>query len=164
MKPAVLLLSSVFALSALVPVRAHAGGTLTIPKKVPFKTSVPAAVKAECNLEKLAAENIRDAVKGAEKVQMADHVSKATAGRALEMSITGILATGGGSWSGPKSVTIEGALWNGGKLVGRFKARRNTMGGGYGTCGMLQRDLESIAEDIAEWLKAPKDKALLGDA
>lgn len=154
---------SVFTLAALVPLSAQAGGTLTIPKKVTFKTHVPATVKAECNLETLASENIRDAIKGYDKVQRADQVSKATAGKALEMHITGILATGGGQWTGPKSVTIEGTLWNNGKSMGRFKAERHTSGG-YGTCEMLQRDIKVMADDIAEWLKAPKDQAKLGDA
>ncbi len=162
MKSAAIFLSSAFTLAALAPLSAQADGTLTIPKKVTFKTHVPATVKAECNLEILASENIRDAIKGY-KVQRADQVSKATAGKALEMHITGILATGGGQWSGPKSVTIEGTLWNNGKSLGRFKAARHTTGG-YSTCEMLQRDVKVMADDIAEWLKAPVNNAKLGDA
>ncbi len=69
----------------------------------------------------------------------------------------------GGAWSGPKSVTIEGVLWSGGKSAGSFTAERRTTHGS-GTCGMLERDAKEIGKDIAEWLKAPKAKSLLGDA
>ena len=163
MKKSILLL---FAMVLVSPTIAFSGeDALTIPKKIPFKKGihVPDAVRQDCKLETVAADKIRSALKDAGKIEQADHVSKATRGKALEMTITGLLAPGGGPFSGPKSVTIEGALWNNGKLLGSFKAERYTKHG-HGTCNMLERDTDEIAGDIAKWLKDPKPDSRLGDA
>lgn len=165
MKHMALMLS---ALTLIIPVAAHAGGgTLTIPKKIAFDkkdTHVPDSVQRECDLEFQSSDMIRDAVKGSfDKVVQADHVSSKTPGMALNASITGLLAPGGGPFSGPKSVTITGTLWNNGKEVGSFKDERHTTRG-HGTCGMLLRDAKEISEDIAKWLKDPKPDSRLGDA
>ncbi len=150
-----------------LPALAGAGtGAVTIPQKIPFKqgANVPTAVRKECNLPTAASNAIRDSLQDAKvKVVQAGSVSSGTPGRALQLTITRMLAPGGGMFSGPKSLTIEGVLWSGGKSVGSFRAVRNTMGGG-GTCTMLENNAKEIGEDIAEWLKAPKAHALLGDA
>jgi hypothetical protein len=150
-----------------LPLAAQAGGgTLTLPNKAPFAkdASVPASVRVECGLEKKVPELIRDtASKKFDKVVLAPGVSAKTPGKAMSLTISRVLAPGGGPWSGPKSVTVTGILWDNGKVAGNFRAARNTTRGG-GTCGMLERNAKEIAGDIAKWLDAPGKDALLGDA
>lgn len=152
--------------AALLPLAALAGGSITVPKKVPFEKGihVPDAVRAECGLEQKTAEQVRAALGGKfDTVNVAESVSSKTAGKALDMKITNVLAPGGGPWSGPKSVEVRGTLWENGKQLGSFTARRNTTRGG-GTCGMLERDAKEIAVDIAKWIESPGKGDRLGDA
>ncbi len=154
-------------LVSALPFAAQAGGgTLTLPNKAPFAkdASIPNAVRAECGLEKKVPELVRDAAqKKFDKIVLAPGVSAKTPGKAMSLTIARVLAPGGGPWSGPKSVTVTGTLWDNGKVAGNFRAVRNTTRGG-GTCGMLERDAREIAEDIAKWLDAPGKDALLGEA
>ena len=161
------LLSILFLLWVAFPFTVQAaGGTLTVPKKIAFQkgASIPDAVRKECGLEEKAAEAVRNDMTGRfDKVVSADNVSSKSAGKALEMHITSVLAPGGGPWSGPKTVTIQGTLWENGKVLGNFTATRYTTRG-HGTCGMLERDTKEIAEDIGNWSLSPSKDALLGDA
>ena len=152
--------------SGLLPIASPAAGTLTIPGKAPFEkgVQVPDAVRAECGLEKKIPELMRDALgKKFDKVVLAPSVSAKTPGKTMSLTISHVLAPGGGPWSGPKSLGVTGVLWDNGKLAGNFRAARGTTRGG-GTCGMLARDAKEIAEDIAKWLDAPSKDAKLGDA
>lgn len=154
-----------FTTSGLLPFSSSVAGTLTIAKKVPFEKGihVPDAVRAECALEQKVSDYVREAASGQHEVKVVDNVSARTSGKALGMTITAVLAPGGGSWSGPKSVTVRGTLWENGKQTGSFTARRHTSGGG-GTCGMLARDAKEIGKDISKWLASPGQDDKLGDA
>ena len=81
----------------------------------------------------------------------------------LALVATALRATGGGPFSGPKWITLEGKLNKGVKLLGSFEVRRQTMGG-YGVCDTLTSLSEEIAEDILEWIEKPSKGAKLGDA
>lgn len=145
---------------------ATASGTLTVAKKAPYEKGihVPEAVRAECGLEQKIPEHVRDAAsKKFDKVNLADHVSAGTPGKGLSLTITSVLAPGGGPFSGPKSVAVHGVLWEHGKQIGSFTARRNTTHGA-GTCNMLDRDAKEMASDIAKWLESPGKDDRLGDA
>ena len=52
----------------------------------------------------------------------------------------------------------------GGKLLGNFEVRRQTIRGSMRGCGTLTSLSEEIAGDILEWLKMPSLNAKLGDA
>jgi hypothetical protein len=129
---------------------------LSVPSKVSFDKNVhvPDAVRKECGLETKIPEYVKasaDAGKGGK----------------LDMKITGLLATGGGAFSGPKSITISGTLREGGKVKGSFVARRNASAGAFGgggTCAMLDRCAKALGKDIGTWLKSPSMDARLGDA
>ena len=154
-----------------LPIAALAGdGALTLEKKAPYAKglSVPDAVRAECGLEQKVPEFVQEfAKKGFDNVVLADTVSAKTTGKALSMKITDISGAGGGAWSGPKHVTIEGTLWQNGKVAGTFRASRYSGGGAFGgykgTCAILGRCAKALG-DVATWAIAPSMNAVLGDA
>ncbi len=71
---------------------------------------------------------------------------------------------GGGMWSGPKWLVVEGTLAEGGNVLGTFEARRQTIRGSLSGCTTVRELGEAIADDIVEWLAAPTRDAKLGDA
>jgi hypothetical protein len=158
--------------TGVLPLAALAGdGTLTLEKKAPYAKGlgVPDAVRAECGLEQKIPEFVQEfAKKGFDKVVLADSVSAKTGGKALSMKITDISGTGGGAWTGPKHVTIEGTLWQNGKVAGTFRASRFSGGGAFGgykgTCAILGRCAKALGKDVATWAIAPSMDARLGDA
>ena len=95
------------------------------------------------------------------EVQLVDAPSKS--GRALELTISELHAPGGGPFSGPKWMAVEGKLYDKGKLIGSFRAKRLSTAM-KGTCGTLARISQAIGQDIAAWLDAPTMDAELGDA
>ena len=166
-----LALVALLAACASLPLTSLAAGNITISKQAPYVQgmSVPDAVRAECNLPNRVTEFVKEyADKSYDKVTLADNVSANTPGQALSMKIVGITGTGGGAWSGAKHVTVEGTLWENGKVKGTFTAMRYSGGGAFGgykgTCAILGRCVKSIGKDVGEWLLAPKMNAKLGDA
>lgn len=160
-----------FAACASLPFTSLAAGSIAIAKQAPYaqQLSVPDAVRAECNLPVRVTEFVKEyADKSHDKVVLADNVSASTPGQALSMKIVGLTGTGGGAWSGPKHVTVEGTLWENGKVKGTFTATRYSGGGAFGgykgTCAILGRCVKAIGKDVSEWLLAPKMNAKLGDA
>ncbi len=158
--------------ASALPLAAQAGGgNLTLEKKAPFAKGlyVPDAVRAECGLEQKVPEFVQEFAKqGFDSVVLADSVSAKTAGKALSMKIVDITGTGGGAWSGPKHVTIEGTLWQDGKVAGTFRASRYSGGGAFGgykgTCAILGRCAKALGKDVETWAIAPSMDAALGDA
>jgi hypothetical protein len=158
---------SVLLFTLITPLAAQADTiNLTIPIRVPIQEglNVPNAVLVECDLERKLSKYLASEAKGPyKKVIMLPTVSAETPGHTLDIHITQVLAPGGGKWSGPKVLTVAGTLYDNGKVLGTFVAKRQTHKGRH-TCGMLQNDADSIAEDIGDWLKKPTMEAKLGDA
>jgi len=164
---ALLLLGSLFSL----PFAAHSDNSITISRQANFaqNLNVPDAVRAECDLPNKVSKFVHDySQKSFDKVVLADNVSAKTAGKALSMKITDVLGTGGGAWSGYKQVTVEGTLWENGKVIGNFRGTRYSGGGAFGgykgTCAILGRCTKAIGKDVASWLLSPSMNAKLGDA
>lgn len=91
-------------------------------------------------------------------------------GRVLVMRFSHVEGVWGGAITGSKSATVIGHLLEGGQVIGSFTARWETSAihantGGYyrTTCGLLEKAVSEIAEDVTEWLRAPSHGALLGD-
>lgn len=80
------------------------------------------------------------------------------------MQIVAAAGTGGGAWSGRKSLVVEGTLSENGRQIGSFVAER-TSGKSYrGTCALLGRSAKAIGKDVGEWLASPTKSARLGEA
>ena len=140
-----------------------AARTLTISRKTSYQreSSIPEAVRTKCGLE----EKIPAALKrelGDEAV-FADEASANTPGRSLDLRITDVVSRAGGAFTGPKSLTVRGTLYENGKQVGSFTARRSDKYGG-GACLMLRRSIDEMAGDIKKWLESPGNEDRLGEA
>jgi hypothetical protein len=158
--------AAVAALMAALP--AAAADVVKIQRSTPFAATaqVPPAVKAQCQLQTKLPEFISQAAGGS--VQLVDGALDRNAGRVLEMQISEVHSPGGGAFSGPKWMEVKGVLYDRGKQIGSFRARRVTTGGAFAafknTCSIIGRCSKTIGEDIAAWLAAPTANATLGDA
>ena len=163
--------AALFVACAVISLNSFAADSLTISKQAAYspQISVPEAVRAECNLPTQVSEYVKDqANKSYDKIVLTDGVSAKTPGQALALKIVGMTGAGGGAWSGPKHVTVEGTLWDNGKVKGTFTATRYSGGGAFGgykgTCAILGRCVKEIGKDVGKWLAAPSMNARLGDA
>lgn len=128
--------------------------------------SVSQAVRNECQLEAKLPQYLEKYAKKA--VVLKPGSVDAGAGRVLVMQITGVQGAGGGAWSGAKSVSVKGELFEDGVKKASFRATRRSGGGAFGgykgTCSIMGRCVKSLGKDIAQWLQAPTLDARLGDA
>lgn len=87
--------------------------------------------------------------------------------RVLQMEVVNVIGQGGGMYTGPKQLTVQGTLTEGGQVLGSFQARRTTTGGAFGgykgTCSLMQRNAKAVARDISEWVASPTMDARLGE-
>ena len=156
------------ALSLAVSGTALAESVLHMPSKVDFAESavVPQAVQTECALPFKMAQFIEQY-----SLNHFDHVKTVEAapakGQYLKVEIAHVEGAGGGAWSGAKSVTLRGSLIKDGKPGASFMARRVSGGGAFGgfkgTCDILGRNLQTLGQDVANWLSNPVDGARLGN-
>lgn len=162
---------AVATLFALLSLPAHAQeGAITIISPVPFAESsgVTSNVKADCTLETRLPKFIEDYSKKGVDVVVGDDPGEESAGKVLHLEFTNVHGPGGGAWSGPKIVTVEGTLTDNGEVIGSFIGTRYSTGGAFGgykgTCSILGRCIKALGKDIAAWLKNPTMDAMLGDA
>src|SRR5262245_25313810 len=148
-----------FALACTVSA-AHAATQIARTIPIDPTAGASSAVQQECQIQTLVPSAIQQA--GAD-VALVDKPAKN--GRWLEMSISEVHAPGGGPFSGPKWMAVSGKLFDKGKLIGTFRAKRLSTGGFVkGTCATLGGCARAIGRDIAGWLGAPTMNAEIGDA
>lgn len=149
---------------------AQAADAVHVQRPVPFNedAEVPGAVRRECKLDEQLADFLAQYAR--EKgitVEFAPQVTATSPGQSLVMEISDVVSDGNAFLGHHKSVTVKGKLYRDGKLAGSFKGRRNSMGGAFGgfkgSCSVLGRSVKVLGEDIAGWLAAPREGALLGD-
>ena len=144
--------------------------TITVPAEVPFAAGIDVteAVRNECTLQTRLPKFIVDGAERGVDVVIGDTAAENASGKVLQLEFTNILGFGGGAWSGPKSVTVTGKLYENGQLIGNFVASRYSTGGAFGgfkgTCSILGRCIETLGVDIGRWLKSPTMDARLGNA
>ncbi|MDT8409388.1 MAG: hypothetical protein RQ741_07295 [Wenzhouxiangellaceae bacterium] len=100
-------------------------------------------------------------------VALVDSLDTAGSGRVLQLEITDATSMGNAFMGHQKFSSARGTLYEDGKKVADFRARRNSMGGAFagfkGSCSVLGRTVKAMGKDIALWLKDPEDKAELGN-
>jgi hypothetical protein len=153
---------------AVAALPAGAAEPVKIQRSIPFASTaqVPPAVRDSCQLQTKVPDFIKQSA--GEGVQVVDGALNRKLGRVLEMEITEVHAPGGGAFSGPKWMSVKGELFDHGKSIGSFRAKRFTTGGAFGafkgTCSIIGRCAKALGEDIAKWLAAPTPNAEIGDA
>jgi hypothetical protein len=147
---------------------ASAQATTKVQRSISFaaNAAVPQAVRDQCQLQSKVPEFV--AASAGSSVELVDGAVNRKTGRVLEMEITEVHAPGGGAFSGAKWMAVNGTLYDRGKAIGNFRAKRFSTGGAFGgfkgTCAIIGRCSKAIGEDIARWLAAPTANANLGDA
>ena len=143
---------------------------IKIAADTPFSENgmVKDSVKNECQLQNKLPQFVSEYANSyGISIETSDSVSKKSKGKVLVMEITGTEGAGGGAWSGAKSVTVKGELFDNGKSIGSFMASRYSTGGAFsgfkGTCSIMGRCVKAIGKDIAVWLQNPTKNAHLGD-
>ena len=139
---------------------APAAAALAISRRAPYAADalVPAPVRRECDLERKVPQILKSRL--GDDATLSDEVPKAS-GRSLELAITQVIARVGGGFTGPKSITVRGTLYDKGTRVGGFTAR-NADPYGIGVCVQLARAVDEMAGDIATWLQSPGKDDRLG--
>lgn len=146
------------------------GPPVAVQETIPFSedADVRQAVKDQCELQTKTPNFVK--VFGRRNgidVQLVDNLDKTDIDRKLYLTITEAHAPAGGGFSGLKWMIVDGELHENGKKIADVKSRRNTTGGYFaaykGTCDIIGRSTEAIGQDLANWLKDPRDDARLGD-
>ena len=142
----------------------RAEGVVWVPSSIPYLQDDTAneAVRRECKWNTTMPLYLVKESEGSVKV--ADQNLDTVTSKKLMLVATHVHTLGGGRFTGPKWLVLEGKLTDGGKLLGNFEARRQTIGGSFGACGTLESLSEEIGDDIVKWLKAPGLNTKLGDA
>lgn len=148
------------AFATLAATSANADDVVTVPATVPYLNDNVAneSVRKECTWNTSMPRYLEQKSDGRVKV------GEAGPGKKLLLVATHLHAIGGGGWTGPKWLTLEGKLMQGDRVIGNFEARRQTIRGSLRACGTLDSLSEEISDDILEWLKVPGMNAKLGDA
>lgn len=87
-----------------------------------------------------------------------------TSRRTLALVTQTMHIVGGSTWSGPKWLVLDGMLTEDAKPIGSFEARRQSYLGAFRACTTIRELADDIADDIVEWLGAPRMNSKLGDA
>ena len=154
----------VVALACLAPVSARAEDVVQVSSVIPYQRDDVAdeTVRKECNWNTTMPRYLAKESDG--RVIVAENKSNTNTGKRLMLVSTNLHTLGGGGWTGPKWLVLEGKLMQGNKLLGNFEVRRQTIGGSFRACSTLESLSEEISDDILEWLKEPGLNAKLGDA
>ncbi|MGB4858066.1 MAG: hypothetical protein WBP11_01940 [Dokdonella sp.] len=136
-------------------------------KPVPYaqENDVSDAIKKECHLGEKLADFVK--AKSSVPVELTSQAPNRASGRVLQMEISDAVSMGNAFMGHQKFAKVKGTLFENGKKVASFKARRNSMGGAFGgfkgSCSVLGRTVAAIGADVGKWLAKPVDGAALGD-
>jgi hypothetical protein len=137
---------------------------------VPYSDAerISSAIQAECQLPQRQAELIvSQANLAGITVVRDDEAAKASKGRVLQVEIVNAVSMGHAFTGHRKQVHIKGRLLEDGKEIGNFVGVRSSMGGAFagfkGSCAVLDRCLQTLAEDVSRWLKNPVKDSRIGE-
>ena len=144
--------------------------SLQVQRPVPYSEDGDIAdnIKQECKINEQLADYLQEYAKeNGITVEFSGGPVDKDKGRVLDLRITNALSMGNAFIGHQKGTSSVGTLYEDGKKIASFKARRHSMGGAFagykGSCSVLGRTVKVMGEDIATWLKAPVDGANLGD-
>ena len=137
---------------------------MQVSSLIPYQSEnvVNETVRKECNWNTTMPRYL--AVESEGRVKVAEKNLDSITGKKLVLVATHLHTIGGGGWTGPKWLVLEGKLMQDNKLLGNFEVRRQTIRGSFRACATLESLSEEMSEDILKWLKEPGLNAKLGDA
>jgi len=151
---------ALLALGAALPAVAGKPTLLLTPVGYAPEAGIPDKIKSECKIDELFETRVGEALRknGGGTTTTVD----APAGtQVMRVQVTYVLGVGGGGWTGPKNVSLQADLLEGGKVRRSSKFSRSTTGGVFGgfmgTCSMIQRCVTTLAKDLQEWSAADID-------
>jgi len=150
----ILKLTTMLAIAALsAGAQAADSFALLTPVTIDPEAQVPDKVREECRIE-FQLESLIGAVLQ-QQFKGSPGTTTSTKGQVVRVKVTYVYAPAGGSWSGPKSMTILADLLEDGQVQRSTKLHRTSTGGilGRGTCAILDRDMKVLAKDVAYWLR-----------
>lgn len=134
-----------------------AEGRIRVLSETPLSPAadVPADVRKECN--DLGDELPKAIVRANRNVTLVTTPAalQEKTGRYLFIEIVNVKARAAGALSGPKDMTIRGALIDNGKEIADFEAKRGSYAAS-GTCTMLQKTEKELGAEIGQWLEHPR--------
>ena len=137
---------------------------------VPYSESAYIAdnIKAECRIgAQLASALGKDAPRHGNSIVFAGGPLDTGSGRVLQLELVEAQSAGNAFSGHFKSATARGVLFQDGQKVAAVTARRTSRGGAFagfkGSCDVLERTVNAIGRDLAQWLGNPVDGARLGD-
>lgn len=119
-------------------------------------------VRRDCDWNRTTAAYLASESEG--RVVLPGSTAKPTPRKRLTLVTQTLHTVGGGLWTGPKWVVIEGTLTEDGKTIGSFEGRRQSIAGSLSGCKTVRELGQAVADDILEWIDAPKMNSKLGDA
>jgi hypothetical protein len=144
---------------------------VTIQSNIPYAADARVAqnIRTECTKlgSQLAEFTQEFGKKSGVDVVLAASIDTNQKGRVLQIELTDAVSMGNAFTGHQKYSSARGTLYENGKKVASFEARRQSMGGAFagykGSCSVLGRTVKAMGKDISLWLKQPNDNALLGD-
>jgi hypothetical protein len=137
---------------------------------VPYAESAYIAdnIKAECRIgAQLASALAAKAPAHGNRIVFDSAPMEPGSGRVLQLELVEAQSAGNAFAGHFKSATARGVLFQDGQKLASVTARRTSRGGAFagfkGSCDVLERTVNAIGSDLAEWLANPVDGARLGD-
>ena len=129
---------------------------LQLPVMVDQSAPIPNAVKAECGVEMLLGNHALSSLSRSNgQVQTVEGPGQAGTGKLIQLTIISVHGYGGGSWSGPKSISLRADLKQNGETLSTTVLNRSSTGGFFGgikgTCDILNRVAVALGKDLARW-------------
>lgn len=158
-KPVVLFLTAV-GVAVAFHVRAQDKILVRVPADFDKAAPIVSSVKAECAVDTLIGTHVFQGVSekfpGALQVR---ELAEADGNKVVNLTILSVYGVGGGSWSGPKSISVRAELMQNGQVIATSVKQRSSTGGVFGgmmgTCAIMERIAVVLGKDIAAWLASP---------
>jgi hypothetical protein len=140
-----------------------------VPAALDPAAPIARAVRAECGVEMLVGNHVFAQVgqrwPGAESVAGPGNAGSA---KLLRVTLLSVMGTGGGAWSGSKSMTVRADLVQNGRTLQSTVLTRQSGGGVFGgmkgTCAIMERIAVTLGKDVAAWLPPSAGAPLAADA
>jgi len=152
-------MAALLALATSIPAFAGKPTLLLTPVGYAPDASVPEKVKTECKLDDLLTMRVGERLrkKGSNGSGTTTSIDTAAGTQVMKVQVTFVLGVGGGSFTGPKTVSLRADLLEQGLVRRSEKFSRTTHRGFMGTCALIERCVNALAEDLQEWSDADID-------